>query len=390
MFANRYLGRWRAAGLIDDAAAERIAAWEQAQARPIWLWALAGLGAFAVGMGVLAVVAANWERIPGWFKISVDLSLTAALATATFVAWQRGWDKTREILALLLFGLVLSGIALISQVYQLDGEAWQAMLVWLAVCTPFLALVTRSQVLGIAWAVAAAATYMMAIERLERVWSRLLSGEAIILLAWLPGLVLLAIGVARGWQESQRNQANAIIACGLLALLVAAGIPQLIVFQPRQTAGVGVAIVVSLAVAALLWRERARGVAGAQVLMLIVLAGLGLWMATMAIWWLAGTDDATFWRRRSANGLPHIAAALVFITFWAVVSWLALRAGRRTLFVLAFAIIAIRVFIFYWEALGGLLNTGLGLIGGGVLCLVLAALGWRLAQRGGTRLEAAI
>jgi hypothetical protein len=229
-----------------------------------------------------------------------------------------------------------------------------------------------------------------AIEQLERLWTRLLGGEAVILLAWLPGLLLLALGVARGWQDSRRNQANAIIACGLLAQLFAAGIPQFVAFQPRQMAGLGIAVVASAAVAALLWREHSRGVAGARALAVIVFAGLAVWLASMAIWSLAGADGASFWRRRSANGLPHMAVALVFIAFWAVVSWLALRAGRRTSFVLSFAIIAIRVFIFYWEALGGLLNTGLGLIGGGVLCLALAALGWHLARRGQARAEAAL
>src|SRR5262245_9835399 len=143
MFANRYLARWRAAGLIDDKTAQRITAWELSQARPVWLWALAGLGAFALGMGVVAVVAANWERIPGWLKIAVNLALNGGAAAALFVAWQRGWEKTREILALLLAGLVLSGIALISQVYQIDGEVWQALLIWMAICTPFVAMVTR-------------------------------------------------------------------------------------------------------------------------------------------------------------------------------------------------------------------------------------------------------
>ncbi|MCW5882708.1 MAG: DUF2157 domain-containing protein [Anaerolineae bacterium] len=390
MFANRYLNRWHAAGLIDDAAVARITSWERAQARPVWLWALAGLGAFAVGMGVLAVIAANWERIPGGLKIAASLTLDGALALGVFVAWQRGWDKTREILALLLFGLVLGSIALISQVYQLDGEAWQAMLIWIAVCTPFLALVTRTQVLGIAWAIAATAVYLTAVERLDHVLTRLLHGDAVILLVWVPGLVLLACGVARSWQATGRRQGYAIVACGLLALLVGASVPQFIVFRPRQEAGTLVAVAASLLTAGLLWREWRRGVEGAHALMLIVLAGLAAWLATMLIWKLAGATGTTFWSRRSADALPYLAAALVSIAFWATVSWLALHAGRRVLFSLSFGVIVVRVFIIYWEEFGGLLNTGLGLIGGGLLCLALSALGWFIARRAGAPVEADI
>jgi uncharacterized membrane protein len=389
MFANRYLTRWQAAGLLDPDAAERITSWERSQARPVWLWALAGLGAFAVGMGVLAIIAANWERIPGSLKIAVSLSLDAGVALGVFMAWQRGWEKTREILALILFGLVLGSIALISQVYQLDGKAWQAMLVWMAICTPFLAVLTRTRLLGIAWAAAAVVTYATSIEPLERVLGRLFHGDAVIMLAWVPGLVLLAIGIVRGWLAPWRSQANAMIACGVLALLYAASIPQLIVFRPRDEAGTIVAVIVSLLVAALLWRERRRDPAGATALMIIVLAGLGTWLATMAIWKLTGATGQTFWSRRSADAFPYLCAALVFIAFWAVVSWLALQAGRRALFAIAFAVIVVRVFVIYWEAFGGLLNTGLGLIGGGLLCLALAALGWHIARRAGTPTEAA-
>jgi len=59
------------------------------------------------------------------------------------------------------------------------------------------------------------------------------------------------------------------------------------------------------------------------------------------------------------------------------------------LFGLAFTLIGLRVLILYFEAIGGLTATGLGLIGGGVLCLLLAAAGWRLTRGVSRRTEAA-
>ena len=64
IIAEHYLKRWRGAGLIDYGAAARISAWEATHRRPVWLWALSGMGALAIGLGVVAVVAANWEEIP--------------------------------------------------------------------------------------------------------------------------------------------------------------------------------------------------------------------------------------------------------------------------------------------------------------------------------------
>ena len=72
--------------------------------------------------------------------------------------------------------------------------------------------------------------------------------------------------------------------------------------------------------------------------------------------------------------------ALLFIVYWIGIGAAAARASRRGLFGLAFTMVGLRLLILYFEAIGGLTATGLGLIGGGVLCLVLAAVGWRLTR----------
>ena len=72
--------------------------------------------------------------------------------------------------------------------------------------------------------------------------------------------------------------------------------------------------------------------------------------------------------------------ALLFIVYWIGIGAAAARASRRGLFGLAFTMVGLRLLILYFEAIGGLTATGLGLIGGGVLCLLLAAVGWRLTR----------
>lgn len=167
MFVNRNLDRWHDAGLLDDAALDRIRAWEAAHARPVWLWALAGMGVFAVALGVVALVAANWDGIPGSVKISGHLTLDSIVAGALFAAWRADRYRTRELLALLLFGLILSGVGLIGQVYQLGGTAWRAMLVWMLFCTPFMLLVTRSGLAALGWQLGAVAAYAVALPSID-------------------------------------------------------------------------------------------------------------------------------------------------------------------------------------------------------------------------------
>src|SRR5205823_5059824 len=56
MIAEHFTRRWQAAGLIDGALAERILAWEARHRRPILLWGVAGVGAIAVSLGIMALV----------------------------------------------------------------------------------------------------------------------------------------------------------------------------------------------------------------------------------------------------------------------------------------------------------------------------------------------
>ena len=178
VIAEHYLKRWRDAGPIDDSAVARIGAWEARHRRPIWLWALSGMGALAIGLGVVAVVAANWEEIPAGAKLAGDLLLTGLCAVFVFVAWQRDQAWPREIGALLLFGLVIGGIALIGQVYQLQSDPWQALVIWLVLSTPFLALVAFTRLVGALWLAAAVLTWFAAYEPFERLIMPLASGSA--------------------------------------------------------------------------------------------------------------------------------------------------------------------------------------------------------------------
>src|ERR1700756_3869564 len=177
VIAEHFTRRWQAAGLIDGDLATRIVAWEAAHRHPVLLWAVAGMGALALSLGIMAIVGANWEDIPAWLKLAVDLGLTAACAVAVFVCWRRDWPWRREVAALLLFGLVLSGIALIGQVYQLQSAPWRALVLWLVLTTPFLALTSYSRLTGTIWVIAAVTTWFVAEEALEGLFSYL-SGSA--------------------------------------------------------------------------------------------------------------------------------------------------------------------------------------------------------------------
>ena len=129
---EKRLARWVAAGLLDADQAERIAAFERERGKPVFLYAVAGLGGLAIAIGLVSIVASNWDAIPGRLKLAIDLVMVGGLGYGVS-RWDRsgpGW--AREAGILVLYGLVVASIALIGQVYQLGGKAHEALAVWSA------------------------------------------------------------------------------------------------------------------------------------------------------------------------------------------------------------------------------------------------------------------
>jgi uncharacterized membrane protein len=378
VIAEHFTRRWQAAGLIDDELAQRIVAWENARRRPIFLWAIAGMGTLALGLGIMAIVGANWEAIPAWLKLATDLGLTALCAAAVFVCWQRDWPWRRELAALLLFALVLSGIALIGQVYQLQSEPWHALVLWLALCTPFLALTALSRLSGILWAIAVATTWFVAEAPLQGVLIRIGAlppqqnswddSYLLPLLSYLAACLMIMVAVLRGLWPPARGQADLLLRLALAGLAAACSLTMGFVWRPFADASpagpIVAALVASLATMAVLWSGRPR--AERTVLLAVVAASFAGWALALLV---ADTGRGN-----------DLVRAVLFILYGAALGGLAARAGARGLFGFAFTMVGLRLLILYFEAIGGLTATGLGLIGGGLLCLLLAAIGWRLTR----------
>lgn len=380
MFENRYLSRWHEAGLLDRDTVTRIRAYESSQHRPLWLWAVAGLGGFAICVGIISIVAANWERIPDRVKLGIDFTLMTLLGCGVLVATMRNWHRISDLLALLLFGLILASIALISQIYQLHGETWQAVGTWLLICTPFLALAARTRLLVMAWALAAIWLVLTGWNSLLAPFHDMIGNNSQILPAWLLSLGLILAGWLLAFWPQRQAQAALLWQIALASLLVTGSLPQILYVLNRDAtlywaeplAGIVLAAIVLAAIA------RRKSTAGTRSLALLLMAAAACWLISFWIHRaIAGTDAISSDQRE----LLSIVLAGPFIVFWGIAGWLALSNGRRLLFIGSFAVITVRILVFYWEAFGGLLQTGLGLIAGGVLCLALAAIGRWLLQR---------
>lgn len=375
VIAEHFTRRWQSAGLIDGDLAARIVAWEAAHRRPVFLWAVAGMGALALSLGIMAIVGANWDDIPAWLKLAVDLGLNAACAVAVFISWRRDWSWRRELAALLLFGLVLSGIALIGQVYQLQSAPWRALALWLVLTTPFLALTSYSRLTGTIWVIAAVTTWFVAEEPLQALFAYLngtawLFSYQLALMGYLAACAMIVIAILRGLWLPAREQAGLmgwLAWAGLItACTVAVSIGWIDSRQGIPLFGpVLLATLATLPAAVAVWLGGERSERAP--LLVLLIGSLVIWSLGLAVAPMEGKSG-------------ELVRALLFIVYWIGIGAAAARASRRGLFGLAFTMVGLRLLILYFEAIGGLTATGLGLIGGGVLCLVLAAIGWHLTR----------
>jgi uncharacterized membrane protein len=131
------------AGIINEETAANIRTYysRQNDTVPNRLFIVFGIiGAILVGMGVILIVAHNWDQLSRSTKsilsflpliISQFLCVYALLKKNESVAW-------REATTSFLFFAVAGCISLISQIYNIDGEFSSFLLTWMLLCLPLI------------------------------------------------------------------------------------------------------------------------------------------------------------------------------------------------------------------------------------------------------------
>ena len=362
----RKIAAWHEAGLIDAATRDRLLAYETEHARPLALWAGFGIGALAIGLGLVSVIAANWEDIPGQVRLAVHLMLIIAALAALFLREERLAAVSPWAVEALLFVTAALGLTFfghIGQVYQTSAPLWQPLAAWLVLFAPLLLISGRGRL--------AAATLMGG--AVWCVWEYLgsydhfLSGmrENAPPMAWLALVTALPVLFAplaawrRGfgaraefWQQlEQLALAYAVGGASLACAMASAGGfdegPTPFDLGPMALRGaVGVLAGLGVMVAR-------PGISGRMSGAIIAAAGLLLPLA-----W--GTNDLT------------VPAAALFMALWVGIAAAALAAHWRGLFQLAVGVIALRLIILSFELAGDLLASGFGLILSGLMILGVA------------------
>lgn len=106
-----------------------------------WLMILAYFSAFLIGLGIIALVAANWEQIPNNIKLGGAVSLMVVNAAAVILSMKFKKNTLTQVLCGVFAALIMAVIGLIGQIFQLRSDVSGACLLW-ALCAWPLFLIT--------------------------------------------------------------------------------------------------------------------------------------------------------------------------------------------------------------------------------------------------------
>jgi uncharacterized membrane protein len=371
----RKIATWHEAGLIDAATRDRLLAYETAHARPLALWAVFGIGALAIGLGLVSVIAANWEDIPGQLRLGVHLALIAGALAALFLREDRLAETSPWAVEALVFVTAALGLTFfghLGQVYQTSSPLWQPLAVWLALFAPLLLLSGRSWPAALAliggavwcaWDYASSTTGYggMRDPSLGRlVWIGFVTALPVMFASLAAGLRGRSTRPDFWRRLEQLALAYAVAGASLACALASAGgfgnSGMTKEWASLATSG-AVALIAGLGV--VLARPGTSGrMAGA------IIAGAGL-AGALAY----GVNDVV------------VAAAALFMALWVGIAAAALVAQWRGVFQLAVGVIALRLIVLSFELAGDLLTSGAGLIAAGLMILGVAWIAVRVSKR---------
>ncbi|MEM9502066.1 MAG: DUF2157 domain-containing protein [Pseudomonadota bacterium] len=366
---------WHAAGLIDESTRMRLIAYEAEHTKPLAMWAVFGIGALAIGLGLISVVAANWDEIPGQVRLAIHLTLIIAVLAAVLLRESKLAEVSPWAIEALLFVAAALGLTFfghLGQVYQTSAPLWEPLATWLVLFGPLLLLMGRSWLaaaLVVGGSVYCVWEFNWATDSLTRrpegepppyLWMSFVTALPVLfapLGAWMRG---------RGertafWRRlEQLGLAYAVGGASIFCALASAGES-----GSNDLIGDGTSQIVRTGMGL-----------GAGLLVLLVRPTVSGRMSGAII----AASGAALLFAYAVDGL-EVLAALVFMVLWAAIAAAALYAGWRGVFQMAVAAIALRLIILSFELASDLLLSGFGLIVSGVLILGVAWIAVRVSRQ---------
>ncbi len=355
---EKKIEEWIRADLLSRKAADGLLTYEAR--KPAGSWVLNGfliLGAVTVGIGIISLIAANWDAIPPSAKLTADFILLSALAFGVFKTHVQGKSGYFEMVLVAFQITCLATIGLISQIYNTGGEVYQALLAW-SLITAGVAVASKNAFAPFLWASGFFTALLFA--GLQTVWLAPIFSEhypaLVLALSLLGGLMAMVCRAKFG----ENAQTQALRVWSLMAFLMSLLVVETINAFNFKDTGInfiayypGYVLVFLLAIAVISNKNSNRLQNWVSLLALI------LFVASFHYPYLGIKSDIVF--------------AVSTLSVLTLLALLMASLRQRKIFQVLVVLIGIRFLILYFQALGGLATTGVGLIASGALIIFLVS-----------------
>lgn len=366
---KRKFKRWEDAGLITQAQSVAILAFEKERKSGKLIKDLTNVGIFAVLLGVASLVASNWTDIPPNLKLAGHFILNILVAGFMLRIDGVKHPVIKDACLLLLFGLFLTFIALIGQVYQLHGEMHVTLLLWLAICTPFLWYFGRTYTVAVPWLLALLAAVFMALDHYVGYGNRFLGMDwqdqqnlfdtIMCLLCFYLPMILILVSRLPILNRQRPGFVQTFYRLGLVLTVLFANIALLTLYddflrdnyyQTKQIVFMALGLLIIFGV----FRPQSKTDEEATALWYFLLVSGVIMMLPFVV---TGFESG-------------VLSAALFIVYWIFMAWIGALLHSSTLTDWAIRLVILRLFIVYLEVFGSMVMTGFGLIISGILLLV--------------------
>lgn len=364
MSLPRKLESWVEAGFISREQSARILTHEKSGSGSRFKLGIIFAGLFSILLGISLVVAANWSFIPAGVKLGTHFLINAVLATLVY-RWRQDPARAmhRDVALFILWGLTLTLIALIGQIFQLSGDMTTALRVWFWLTTPMILLLAQSAFIARLWALAF--VVYVPIDIFSTLWDHTQNWNIRKAVLLATGIILpLATWIAGSWRQlnaARPAMGEALRGTGLALALFAASIVGYGFYDHMRTdysllipaVFAAFTIVTRIALQSLPhWSHEERGTID-----LIAICGLFFTLPFL----VPVTNDAF--------------AVLHFVALWLLAGMVWQAQGHDRLVGWAVRLVTLRLFIGFVEIFGSLAMSGLGFIvmGAVLIGLVLGA-----------------
>lgn len=369
---------WEQQGLINGDQYEAILTFEQGgnQNNNWWLYSLLILGSAIIGLGIISLIAANWIQIPDSIKLGIDFGLLISLAGVIFWYQQQTKHLISDTLIVAFIILCLASIGLIAQIYHINGRWYHAILLWSMITLPIV-LFARHVFVHFLWVslfinAAVWSSVDLAAGQLRSTMREL---PAVLLLAPLlaASLYLLARRIALFHKTSASFffwfQVSALIALVAIDLIRSGDDTQIFEWRWYLPAWMTAALLIGLILTRSVYRPLNKGLLIAAIVLLVLYYQPDILFTGQTRYTFSALDAAA---RTSIWQADDIRAPILTILILFLYAIHAGNSGYHRTFNLLTFLIGLRFVALYFQAMGGLAATGVGLILSGLMIIGIA------------------